>query len=387
MKFVKACIVVIMAALLFVLGYWSGESQCEICPPSGMDFSLFWETYYDIQELFVGKDSIDEKKILYGAISGMVESLDDPYTIFMNPEETMEFMEEVTGKFEGVGMEIGIREDQLTVISPMEGTPAQKAGLLPGDKIVKIGDVFSQEITIDEAVKMIKGEKGTVVSLTIFREGWNDTRVFEIERDVIEVETLKVETLEGNISYIKLYQFSEKAESEFVKAVSDILKSPADRIILDLRGNPGGYLEVAQKIAGWFIEKGETVTIEDFGDGRENNIYQSLGPSSLASYPLVVLIDQGSASGAEILAGALRDIRGITLIGETSFGKGSVQLVQDLSGYSTLKVTIAHWLTPSGLLISEKGLNPDVEVKMSEEDYLSGNDPQLSKAIEIIRDM
>jgi carboxyl-terminal processing protease len=348
---------------------------------------LFWEAYENVQEKFADEGKEDVQNIIYGAISGMVESLGDPYTVFMDPDETEVFLEDVKGTFEGVGMEIGIRDGQLTVVSPMEGTPAQKAGLISGDKIIKIGDVFSQEITVDEAVKLIRGEKGSVVSLTIFREGWEATRVFEIERDIIKVASLKAETIEGNISYIKLYQFSEKAGSDFRDAVSEILKSPADRIILDLRGNPGGYLQVAQDIAGWFLEKGQVVTIEDFGEGKERNEYLSEGPSSLASYPMVVLIDQGSASGAEILAGALRDDRAITLIGETSFGKGSVQEVEWLSDGSTLKITIARWLTPSGLLISGQGLVPDVTLEMTEEDYLSGNDPQLSKAIEIIKDL
>ncbi len=387
MKLFKVLMLLIFSAVIFLLGYWSGESQCEICPPSEVDFSLFWEAYENVQEKFVDEGKEDVQNIIYGAISGMVESLGDPYTVFMDPDETEVFLEDVKGTFEGVGMEIGIRDGQLTVVSPMEGTPAQKAGLISGDKIIKIGDVFSQEITVDEAVKLIRGEKGSVISLTIFREGWETTRLFEIERDIIKVASLKTETIEGNISYIKLYQFSEKAGSDFRDAVSEILKSPADRIILDLRGNPGGYLQVAQDIAGWFLEKDQVVTIEDFGEGKERNEYLSEGPSSLASYPMVVLIDQGSASGAEILAGALRDDRAITLIGETSFGKGSVQEVEWLSDGSTLKITIARWLTPSGLLISGQGLVPDVKVEMTEEDYLSGNDPQLSKAIEIIKDL
>ena len=329
--------------------------------------------------------------MIYGAISGMVKSLEDPYTTFLNPEDSKKFLEDVTGQFEGVGMEIGIRKGQLQVIAPLEGTPAQRAGLRSGDKIIKIEDTLTVDITIDEAVNLIRGTKGTEVTLMIFREEWQNTKEIKIVRAVIEVPSLKwelKETPEGEkIAYLKLYQFSEKASSDFTRTAIEILNSPAEKIILDLRNNPGGYLEVARDISGWFLERGQTVAIEDFGQETEQNIYKAKGNARLLQYPIVILINQGSASGSEILAAALRDNRGIKIIGEKSFGKGSVQELEKLKEGSSLKITVARWLTPSGELITDIGLEPDIKVEMTEEDYTAERDPQFDKAIEVIKEM
>lgn len=378
---------VIVLGLSFSLGFYFGKSQCQICRPEEVDFSLFWEAYNKLQEKFVSPEKLDIQKMIYGAISGMVKSLEDPYTVFLNPEETKRFIEDVKGTFEGVGMEIGIREEQLQVIAPLEGTPAQKAGLRPGDKIIKINDTSTTDISIEEAVNLIRGPKGTKVILTIYREGWAKTKEVSIIRDVIEIPSLKWEILENDIAYIKLYQFSEKASLDFKKAVIEILDSPSQKIILDLRNNPGGYLEVARDIAGWFLEDGEIVVIEDFGEEKEQKEYLAEGSGIFRGYPMVVLINQGTASGSEILAGALRDNRGILLIGEKSFGKGSVQELEKLKEGSSLKITIARWLTPKGELITDVGLTPDIKVEMTEEDYVEERDPQLEKAIEEIKRM
>jgi carboxyl-terminal processing protease len=380
-------VIVILAS--FGLGVWFGRSQvvCEVCPPQDVDFSLFWEAWSKLQEKFVDKEKFNTQEMIYGAISGMVKSLEDPYTIFLKPQDTKRFIEDVKGTFEGVGMEIGIRKGQLQVIAPLEGTPAQKAGLRAGDKIMKVDDKPTADLTIDEAVNLIRGPKGTEVTLTIYREEWGESRDIKIVRGVISIPSLKWELKEDNIAYLKLYHFSEKAAFDFRKAAIEILESPADRIILDLRNNPGGYLEVAQDIAGWFLEKGEIVVIEDFGEGKEQKLYKAQGNAKLLPYPVVVLINQGSASGSEILAGALRDNRQILLIGETSFGKGSVQELEKLKEGSSLKITIARWLTPNGNLITDKGLEPDTKVEMTDEDYNEGRDPQLDKAIEIIKNL
>jgi carboxyl-terminal processing protease len=284
-------------------------------------------------------------------------------------------------------MEIGMRKGQLQVIAPLEGTPAQKAGLRAGDKIVKIDDTLTADLTIDEAVDLIRGPEGSKVTLTIYREDWEATKEIEIERAVIEIPSLKWEIIEDNIAYIGLYHFTAKASLDFDMAAIEILASPAQKIILDLRNNPGGYLEVAQDIAGWFLERGDIITIEDFGGKEEAKIYRSEGPARLAEYPLVVLINQGSASGSEILAGALRDDRGIKLIGETSFGKGSVQELERLREGSSLKITVAKWLTPNGDLITDVGLEPDIKVELTDEDYEEDKDPQLDKAVEIIKNL
>ncbi len=391
MRFKKTLIpVFLVIAILasFGLGFFVGKFQVvyPVCPPEEIDFSLFWEAWQKIQEKFVNKEKFDFQKMIYGAISGMVKSLEDPYTIFLKPEETKRFEEDVKGRFEGVGMEIGIRKGQLQVIAPLEGTPAQRAGLRAGDKIIKIDDTLTVDLTIDEAVSLIRGPKGTEVILTIFREEWEKTKEFKITRAVIEVPSLKWE-LRDDIAYLKLYHFTEKAGFDFRVAAIEILNGPTKKIILDLRNNPGGYLEVAQDIAGWFLERGQIVAIEDFGEGKEQKKYKSQGPSRLLGYPLVVLINEGSASGSEILAGGLRDNRGIILIGEKSFGKGSVQELERLREGSSLKITIARWLTPKGELITEKGLEPDIKVEMTDEDYEQERDPQLDKAIEIIKSL
>jgi len=204
---------------------------------------------------------------------------------------------------------------------------------------------------------------------------------------VIEIPSLKLETKGDNIAYLKLYEFSEKASSDFQSAAINILNNGTQKIILDLRDDPGGYLEVAQDIAGWFLPRGQVVTIEDFGQNKEQNIYKAQGNASLANYPIVVLINKGSASASEILAGALRDDRQVQLIGETSFGKGSVQELEKLPDSSSIKITVAKWLTPKGESISEKGLTPDIKVGMTADDYTMQRDPQLEKAIEIIKGM
>jgi len=390
------CLLIVISAV-FGAGFYFGQSQQPALPPEGIinadlgkpqgvDFSLFWEAWRTLEENFVDQSKMDYQKMLYGAVSGMVNSLKDPYTVYMPPEDAKVFKEDVSGEFQGVGMEIGIRQGELTVIAPLEGTPAQRAGLRAGDKIVKIDDAYTTDLTADEAVKLIRGQKGTKVVLTIFREGWPQGKEFEITRDVIEVPSLKWGMREGNIAYINLYQFSETATGAFNKAAAEILASSANSIILDLRDNPGGYLEVAQDIAGWFLERGSLVTIEDFGGSVPNQEYQASGSGQLRSYPLVVLINQGSASGSEILAGALRDVRGVKLVGEQSFGKGSVQTLKELEEGS-LKVTVAKWLTPNGTLIEKEGLKPDVEIELTEKDFDEGKDPQLDKAIEIIKEI
>ena len=387
-KFKKILLSISLIILVIVsagFGFYFGKTQCKICQPEEIDFSLFWEAYHKLQEKFVDKGKFDIQKIIYGAISGMVKSLEDPYTVFLKPEETKRFIEDVKGTFEGVGMEIDIRKGQLQVISPLEGTPAQRAGLRAGDKIIKIDDKPTMDMTIEEAVNLIRGPKGSEVTLTIFREEWEKTKEIKIVRAVIEVPSLKWEIKNENIAYLKLYQFSEKASFDFRIAAIEILASPCQKIILDLRNNPGGYLEVAQEISGWFLKRGEIVVIEDFGARKERNIYKAQGNASLVGFPVVILINQGSASGSEILAGALRGNRDILLIGEKSFGKGSVQELERLSEGSSLKITVAKWLTPKGELITDKGLEPGIKLEMTEEDYEEGKDPQLDKAIEIIK--
>ncbi len=388
MKFTKKkfnlLTLIFITLIAFQLGVFQGEQKCKFCPPEEIDFSLFWEAYYELEESFTNKDLLTNKNVLYGAIKGMTNSLEDPYTIFLPPEDTETFLEDVGGSFEGVGMEIGIRDEQLKVIAPLEGTPAQKAGLRSGDIILKVNETSTADITIDEAVSLIRGPKGTDVAFTVSREGWEEVQEITVTRGVIKVPSLSWELKNNNIAYLEIFQFSKLADSDFRKAAFEIINSDADKIILDLRNNPGGYLEVAIEIAGWFLDKEDVVVVEKYGDGTKIE-HKAEGNALLKDYEIVVLINQGSASASEILAGALRDNRDTLLIGKKSFGKGSVQKLETLTGGSSLKITVAEWLTPNENLISDVGLEPDSKVEFTEEDFSEGKDPQLQRAIEEIK--
>ena len=377
---------IIVALVAFQLGNSKGQLECSVCAPEDVDFSLFWEAYNELQNKFVKANVLVDQTMVYGAIQGMTASLNDPYTMFFSPEETQTFLEDVNGHFEGVGMEVGIRDDQLQVVAPLKGTPAEEAGFMAGDQIVSIDGVSTIDLTVEEAVGLIRGAKGTDVTLTIYRSSWGELKDITVTRGVIEVPSLEWEIIDDNIAYIQLYQFSRLASNDFRKAAYEIVNSDVDKIILDLRNNPGGYLEVSIDIAGWFLNRDEVVVIENLRDGQEQ-IHKSNGNGLFNDYNVVVLINQGSASASEILSGALRDNNGTLLIGKKSFGKGSVQQLEDLTGGSSLKITIAEWLTPNSNLINDIGLEPDIEVDYTEEDYLNSEDPQLLKAIEVIKEL
>ena len=349
-----------------------------------IDFSLFWDAWNIVEEKYVNRFELDKQKMVYGAIVGMLDSLEDPYSIFMEPEDSEKFIDDMSGSFDGIGAEVGIRKETLTIISPLEGNPAQKAGLKPGDKVLKVDDTLTGDLILDEAVSLIRGEKGTEVALLIFREEWEEAKEIKIIRDEIKIPIIKWEIL-NNIAHIQFYHFTENSASEFRKTINEILAFQPNGIVLDLRNNPGGYLETAVDIASWFLPKGEIVIIENFGDGK-NNEFLSKGYKKLENMPTIVLINEGSASASEILAGALRDIREIKLVGKKSFGKGSVQQLEKLKGGSSVKITVAKWLTPSGLSISEEGVIPDEEVEITMEDIDNMNDPQLNKALEMLNE-
>lgn len=373
--------------LVFGFGYQAGESNvvCRICAPEKVDMSMFWDVWEKASDSYIDHSKIDQQKMIYGAISGMVKAIGDPYTVFFSPEENKSFSEDVKGAFEGVGMEIAIRKNQLQIVAPLEGTPAYDAGLKSGDKILKIDDLFTVDMTVEEAVSHIRGAKGTVVTLTIFRDGWDISKEFKLTRTVIEVPSVKWELKNEDVAYIKLSHFNENTSLKFFQIISEVVNSPAKKIVLDLRNNPGGYLEVAVNIAGWFLDQGQIVTIEDFGGKKPEEVLKASGNPVFSNYPVVILINQGSASASEILAAALRENNtDVRLVGEKSFGKGSVQELQNLSDGSSLKVTIANWLTPKRNLINDKGLEPDVKIEMKQEDYDNNKDSQLDKALEII---
>ena len=398
-KYIYIPVIVVVIALVFGAGFFAGKKSVpesalhdriffnkDLGKPEVIDFSLFWEALRRIEEKYVDANKIDYQQMLYGAISGMTESLGDDYTVFMKPEKTESFMKSVSGddSFEGVGMELGIKGKILTVIAPIEGTPAYEAGIKAGDKILEIDGKTTEGMQVEEAVSLIRGEKGTQVILNIVRKNLDQPKEFTLTRDVIVVPVVRWEMLDNDIAYIKIYQFASNLPSKFEDIVSEILKNNANRIIIDLRNNPGGYLEVANEIASWFLPKDEVVVREEFRDGKSNE-YKSKGYKHLQKFPVIVLVNAGSASASEILAGALQDQKGVKLIGEKTFGKGSVQSLETFRDDSSLKITVAKWFTPNGTSIADEGLKPDIEIELTPEDIDTGKDSQLDKAIEIIK--
>lgn len=353
-----------------------------------IDLTRFWHVWNLLDEKFVSStttDPVTSQERIDGAISGLVSSYDDPYTIYLPPVEATMFGEEIAGNFSGVGMEVGMREGMVTVIAPLPNTPAEKAGIIAGDTLIKIDGETTEGMNVDEAVQRIRGEQGTTVTLTIFREGETEFREIAIVRDTIAIPTSKTE-IKGDTFIIALYSFNAIAESEMQNALRAFVKSDAKNLILDLRGNPGGYLESAVSIASYFLPLGKVVVRENFGEGIEEQLYRSSGKDlgTYAPKKLVVLVDGGSASASEILAGALKEHHAATVIGEKTFGKGSVQELIELEDGSSLKVTIARWLTPDGNSISDGGLAPDIEVKRTPEDREAKRDPQLEAALEFL---
>jgi len=347
-----------------------------------VDFNLFWEVWNKIQTEYIDRP-VGETKLLYGALSGLVASLRDPYSVFLEPEPAKEFTDDLKGRFEGIGAEIGIRDNILTIISPLPGSPAESAGLKAGDKVVEIDGYDTTNISLQEAVRRIRGKKGTKVTLKVFREKDGDFHEITIVRDVIKIVSVKWEMKENNIAYIKITNFNQDTDTRFKKAVGEILLKNPKGIILDLRNNPGGYLDQAVTISSYWLPRGKVVVQEEFAN-KDKKQYLANGQAQLKNYKTVVLVNQGSASGSEIVAGALQDHGVAKLVGEKTFGKGSVQNLENLSDGSALKLTIARWLTPHGRQIDVTGIEPDETVELTEEDFKSNRDPQLKKAIEIL---
>ncbi len=358
--------------------------------PEDVDFALFWKAWNTVNEKFVrtkvASTTTDKDKV-YGAIKGMVESVNDPYTVFFPPAEATSFESEIEGNFEGVGMEMGIKGEILTVITPLKGSPAEKAGIRPGDKVIQIEGKMTTDYSIDQAVKLIRGKKGTSVTLLVVREGVEKPIEIKIVRDTINLPTIDTKLdPKTNIFTIKLYTFSAQSASLFRNALREFVDSKSNKLILDLRGNPGGFLDAAVDMASWFLPPGKTVVMEDYGNGKTEVVERSRGYNIFnENLRMVILIDGGSASASEILAGALSEYGKAKLVGTKSFGKGSVQEYIKLNSETALKVTVARWMTPNGKSISEGGLIPDVEVKLTAEDVTAGRDPQMNKAIELLR--
>ena len=355
-------------------------------PHEEVNFNQFWDVWSRLEREYVDRADINRQKLIYGAITGMVKAIGDPYTVFLQPQQAKQFDEDVRGSFGGIGAEIGIRKDVLTIIAPLRGSPAERAGLKAGDRILKINATSTADLTIEEAVGFIRGEIGTKVVLAVTNDGFESARDVEITRETIVIPTVETSRHPNGIFRIHLLNFNEKSTADFRAALRELVSSGATKLVFDLRSNPGGYLEAAVDVASWFIPTGDVVARERFADGSET-VYRSSGHRAIEAIPLVVLIDQGSASASEIVAGALRDVRGIRLIGEKTFGKGSVQQLDELSGGASLKVTVAKWLTPKGISINEKGIEPDIKVEATREDLDAGRDPQLERALEILKSL
>lgn len=367
--------------------------------PSDVDMSQFWRAWSILEENFVsahasGTMPSDEEKV-YGAIKGLVESYGDPYTIFLPPSDAEVFNADVKGSFGGVGMEVGSDDEgNLIVVAPLKDSPAFKAGILAGDRIVAIDATSSSSMPPDEAVKVIRGPIGTTVKITVVRAqpqaggAAADPIAIPIVRDTIVIPTIDFKRLPEGIYQIELYNFSAASSREFRRALRAFIESGESRLLLDLRGNPGGYLEAAAEMASYFLPQGAAIVTEDFRDKQEDIVVRSTGYNAFAgrNLKMAILVDRGSASAAEILAGALKAHGIATLVGTRTFGKGSVQQLMELSGGAELKVTVARWLTPDGLSLSDGGLIPDIEATTTVEDIKAGRDPQKEAAIEWLKD-
>jgi carboxyl-terminal processing protease len=385
--------VVILVYSGFYFGFKVGQSRpykinvvgvSNIDNKANVNFDIFWQAWDKIYKNYVKPEQINNQSMVYGAVKGLVRSLNDPYSEFFTPEESKKFKEDVQGVFVGIGAEIGERDGFIVVIAPLKNSPAERAGLKPGDKILMIDATSTEGMTVTEAVGIIRGKEGaegTEVKLTILSEDEKEPREVKIKREIINIPTLEHE-IKDNILVIKLYSFNLNASNFIYDAVVDgFVKNKASGIILDLRNNPGGYLDVAVDLAGWFLKKG-TLVVKEVGKDIDKPEY-AYGNGALANVPMVVLVNKGSASASEILAGALQINRGIKLIGEETFGKGTVQKVIEFDDGSSLKITIAHWVLPNGKILEGNGLKPDIEVKL---DKNSKEDIQMQEAIKVLKE-
>lgn len=402
-SFTKTTVIIVALALIgasFGVGFYMGGERATVAAinllnkeegkPTAVDFAPFWKAWTTLESKFVSVSTSTEEVVsdqdkVWGAISGLAASFGDPYTVFFPPVEAEYFESEISGNFEGVGMEIGIRDEVLTVVAPLKGTPAYRAGIQAQDKIIAIDGLSTARVAVDEAIQKIRGPKGTAVVLTIVREGRDEPFDISVVRDVIDIPTLDTELRSDGVFVIKLYNFSAVSPNLFRNALREFILSNSTRLILDLRGNPGGFLEAAVDIGSWFLPAGKAIAIEDYGGKEEPYYHRSKGYDIFNNkLEFVILVNRGSASASEILAGALSEHGVATVVGEQTFGKGTVQELVQLTPETSLKITVAKWLTPNGNSISVAGFTPDVVVPITAEDIEKGRDPQLQKAVDIL---
>ena len=391
--FRNAFLFLAVISVIFLISFKMGQKSVERerVANEDLDLSLMWQVKDRLTEKYLDKEKFDDKKMIYGSIRGMVESLDDPYTVFLAPEENKVSEENLAGEFGGVGISLGYKDETLAVMSPLPGTPAEKAGVKAGDLIVKIIDEEmgvdrdTKGISLGEAVGLIRGKIGTVVTLKMFREGKDDFFEVEMKRANIVVPSLELEWLDepgGRVAWIKLYKFTERLYEEWDEMVGEIEnEGNLAGIVLDVRNNPGGFLQAGVMAASDFLKEG-TVVKQESANGKTESYNVEKSKGRLVNEDLVVLINGGSASASEILAGALQDYSRAKLVGEKSFGKGTVQSPEEFADGSGLHVTIARWLLPNGKNIDGEGVEPDVVV---EDDVETADvDEQLQKALELL---
>ena len=364
--------------------------------PAGVDFSSVWDAWNILNDNFVpaavatsspiatSTVGLNQQKV-YGMISGLADSLNDPYTFFLPPTQNEQFSSDMSGSFEGIGMQIDVKDGVLTVVSPLKGTPADLAGIKSGDKILKIDGASTSGLDADTAVQKIRGPKGTQVTLNILRDGWTAPRDIKVTRDVINVPVVTATPKPNGIYVIALSTFTSNSPDLFRGALRQFVESGDTKLVLDLRGNPGGYLDAAVDIASWFLPTGDVVVTEDYAGHQDNIVHRSLGYDIFnKNLKMVILVDHGSASASEILADALHHYGVGELVGTNTFGKGVVQELFDITPGTSLKVTVARWLGPDGIQIPHEGITPDVQVDFTDADAKAGTDPQMDKAIQIL---
>ncbi|MBD3270172.1 PDZ domain-containing protein [Candidatus Peregrinibacteria bacterium] len=350
----------------------------------GVELDTFWLVKEILEKKYVEDDEIDGDSVVYGATKGLTETLEDPYTVFMTPDETQEFNDNLNGDLEGIGAELTVRDQVLMVVSPLKNSPAKEAGLLPDDIIYKIDDEVAAEMSLFDAIHAIRGEKGTEVVLTIIREGVEQPFDLTIERDQVEVASVEHEELQDGIWLVTVNQFSDDTKMEFDQVINEIKLAEGRGIVLDLRYNGGGYLAGSVDIMSAFIRDAKEIVTIKYRDPQLNQTYFTDGKAQLPDIPLVVLVNRGSASASEIVAAAVQDLERGLVIGEKTFGKGSVQEVNPLPDGSSLRLTVAKWYSPDGSNIDHVGLEPDRTVELTEEDYQAARDPQVDAAVEYL---
>lgn len=369
------------------------QAQSEVSPteeaknPETLDFDFLMNVYEQVKADYVDVSALDAETQLYGAVKGLVKSIGDPYTTFMDPEETEQFQTSLEGTLEGIGAELTMEDNLLTVIAPLKSSPAETAGLQAGDVIYKIDDLFVSDLTLFEAIMHIRGEAGTTVTLTLVREGQDDFMELVIQRAQIDVPSVEFQYKgpNENLAYISVYQFADKTEAEFDRAVQDVLLHEVDGVILDLRYNGGGFLDVSVDMLSDFLEGKQKALVTKHRDESQNEIFYTNESARLAHLSLVVLVNEGSASASEIVAGAIQDHKKGVILGTQTFGKGSVQVVNVLDNGSSLRTTVAKWYTPSDRSINDVGITPDMVVEQIDDE--AAVDEQLEAAIRYLEEL